>query len=73
MILRLDQESPGEQIPGFTLHVMNQHLWNVEPRNLLKKISSVFEDYPSLRATEAEPFMGNSVLNETTGRMGSWY
>lgn len=34
MVLRPDQKSPREQIPGFTLDVKNQNLWSVEPRNL---------------------------------------
>lgn len=71
MLLRLDQKSPREQSPGFTLDVKNQNLWSVEPRNLFIKISPDFEDYLSLRITEAEPFIGNSVLNETTGTLGN--
>lgn len=35
MVLRPDRESPKEKIPGPTLDLMNQNLWNVEPRNLL--------------------------------------
>lgn len=65
-----DQESPREKIPGFTLAVMNQNLWSMETRNLFKKISLDSEDYQVLRTTEAEPFLGKSILNETIGVLG---
>lgn len=54
MVLGPDQELPRQQIPEFTLNVMNQNLWSVETRNLFLKISSDSEDYISLRTTEVD-------------------
>ena len=42
MVLRPDQESPREQIPGPTLGLMTQNLWSVEPRNLFFFFSFFF-------------------------------
>lgn len=54
MVLGPDQELPRQQIPEFTLNVMNQNLWSVETRNLFLKISSDSEDYISLRTNEVD-------------------